>query len=229
MLKLIVASPNYSSWSLRAWLALHALQIPFTTEIVSLCDFAKFKKKIQKYSPAGKVPVLVHPQFKVYDTLAILETVHELYPQAGIWHEDFAKRARARAMCAEMHSGFLALRQACPMNIRARFHKVLLPKTVLADSARLVQMWSECLASDATQTQPFLLGKFSAVDAYFAPVVFRFQTYAINVPAPIRQYMNAVLNHPSTRAWIKLAAQNDEWLEEDEPYQNRPTQQSPKK
>ena len=187
MLKLYIGNKNYSSWSMRAWVLLKQSGIAFEEVIVrfdSFDDGSTFRKTVAAICPAGKVPVLVDDGFAVWDTLAIAEYVAEKYPNQNLWPEAAKARARARSVCAEMHSGFGALRSACPMNIEASLPEIgqLIWRdkpAVRADVARIVAMWTELLHSHGG---PMLFGPFTVTDAYFSPVAMRLKTYASNFP-----------------------------------------------
>jgi glutathione S-transferase len=226
MLKLHVGNKNYSSWSMRPWVMLRQAQIPFETVLVRFDSFAAdsgFKRAIGALNPAGRVPVLVDGDLAVWDTLAIAEYAAEKFPEARLWPQDIAQRARARSVCAEMHSGFTALRGACPMNIEA-----LLPEigalvmrdqpAVSADLERLVAMWDALLAAHGG---PLLFGGFSIADAYFSPVCMRIRTYALPVPARIAAYIEAVCALPGVAAWISDALAEQDFRDFEEPYRMR--------
>ena len=174
-------------------------------------------------SPVGKVPVLVDGDLAVWDTLAITEYAAELFPEAHLWPREAPQRARARSVCAEMHSGFGALRSACPMNIEASLPDIgalaLRDKPgVRADLDRLVTMWSELLAQHGG---PMLFGAFGIADAYFAPVVMRMRTYGLPVPAPVAAYIERVCALPGVKAWIDGALAEKDFLDFEEPYRLR--------
>ena len=226
MLKLYIGNKNYSSWSLRPWLLMRQAGIAFEEVQLRFDSFApgsQFKQALAGTSPTGKVPVLVDGPLAVWDTLAIVETLAEWFPDKGVWPQDAAARAQARSVCAEMHSGFTALRGACPMNIEAH-----LPDTgaliwrdqsaVRADVQRLVDMWSGLLAQYGG---PMLLGEFSIADAYFTPVCMRLHTYALPVPAPIKAYVDRVRELPGVKAWIDEALAEKDFLDFEEPYRLR--------
>ena len=177
-----------------------------------------------RLSPVGKVPVLVHGDLVVWDTLAIAEYAAEYaaenFPEHALWPHDPARRARARSLCAEMHSGFGALRSACPMNIEARLPEVgarVLAETpgVAADLARITAMWTDALAASGG---PFLFGSYSIADAYYAPVVARLRTYALPVPAAVAAYMDRVWSSPGVAAWVTEALAEQDFLDFEEPY-----------
>ena len=200
MRKLYIGNKNYSSWSMRPWVLLTQAGIPFEEVMVRFDSFdagSAFKQAVGAQNPVGKVPVLLEDDgFAVWDTLAIAETLAEQFTEKQLWPADPRARARARSVCAEMHSGFGALRSACPMNIEASLPDIgalaLRDKPgVRADLNRLVTMWSELLAQHGG---PMLFGQFSIADAYFAPVVMRMRTYALPAPAPVTAYIERVLS-----------------------------------
>lgn len=223
MFKLYIGNKNYSSWSMRPWVMLTQAGIAFEEVMVRFDSFApdsQFKSIMRQVSPVAKVPVLVDGDVAVWDTLAIAEYVAEQYPDKHLWPADRAARARARSVCAEMHSGFDALRSACPMNIEANFPDVgaIIWRDnagVRADVARLVAMWQEQLN---THGGPLLFGEFSIADAYFAPVCTRLATYALPVPAHVAAYVQRVLALPSVSAWYEQARGEHDFLDFDEPY-----------
>ena len=228
MRKLYIGNKNYSSWSMRPWVLLTQAGIPFEEVLLRFDSFdagSAFKQAVNARNPVGKVPVLVEDDgFAVWDTLAIAETLAEQFPEKQLWPADPRARARARSVCAEMHSGFGALRSACPMNIEASLPDVgtlaLRDKPgVRADLDRLVAMWSELLAQHGG---PMLFGQFSIADAYFAPVVMRMRTYALPVPAPVTAYIERVCALPGVKAWIDGALAEKDFLDFEEPYRLAP-------
>jgi len=213
-LVLVVGNKNYSSWSLRPWLAMKVLGLEFEERRVSLY-VPGAKEMLLGHSPAGKVPILIDGERKVWDSLAILEYLAESYP--SLWPAPPAARALARSISAEMHSGFAALRQHMSMNIRKRHPGKGRTPESLADVARIVGMWSDCRARFGA-AGPFLFGAFSAADAMYAPVVLRFRTYAVELPAPCRAYADAVLALPALGEWIDAAGRETESLPQFEMY-----------
>lgn len=199
-LKLFIGNKNYSSWSMRPWVALKASGIAFDEIVIPLYTGAADKQRILDVTPSGKVPALVDGDVTVWDSLAIIEYVAERFPQAGIWPSDLAARAHARAISAEMHGGFGPLRRECGMNIHRPIRAKDLSADALADIARIREMWSACRKAHA-RSGPFLFGAFSAADAMYAPVVHRFRTYAIEVSPPVKDYMDAMLAHPAIAQW----------------------------
>ena len=223
MLKLYIGNKNYSSWSMRPWVLLTQAGIPFEEVMARFDSFAPdsgFKKVIGPVSPVGKVPALVDGDLVVWDTLAIAEYLAEKFPGKQLWPADVKARARARSICAEMHSGFTALRSACPMNIEAHLPDIGQlawrdKPAVRADVARLVAMWSELLAQHGG---PMLFGAFSVADAYFAPVVMRLKGYALPVPSDIAAYMARVCALPGVKAWVDGALVEQDFCDFEEPF-----------
>ena len=227
MLKLYIGNKNYSSWSMRPWVLLRQAGIDFEEVKVRFDSFAPgsgFRSTMDSVSPVGKVPVLVHDGLVIWDTLAIAEYVAEQFPERQLWPADRAARARARSVCAEMHSGFSGLRSACPMNIDAHLPDVgalaLRDKpAVRADLQRVVSMWSGLLAEHGG---PMLFGAFSVADAYFAPVVMRLKTYALPVPPDVAAYMARVCALPGVKAWIDDALAEKDFIDFEEPFRLHP-------
>jgi glutathione S-transferase len=223
MLKLYVGNKNYSSWSMRPWVLMKQAGIPFEEAMVRFDSFdqgSQFKMAIAAVNPVAKVPVLVDGDLAIWDTLAICEYLAESYPDKALWPRDKAMRARARSICAEMHSGFGNLRSHCGMNIEASLPDVgaiILRDQpgVRADLSRLVQMWSELLERHGG---PLLFGEFSIADAYFAPVCTRIKTYALPVPPVIEAYIGRVLALPGVKAWIDDALAEKTFVPFDEAY-----------
>ncbi len=223
MLKLYIGNKNYSSWSMRPWVLLRQLQIPFEEIKLRFDSFAagsSFKRAMAGINPVGKVPVLVDDGFAVWDTLAIAETLAEKFPSRGVWPTDAHARARARSICAEMHSGFPALRSHCPMNVEASLPEVGAgvwreQPAVQADVQRIVSMWTGQLQQHGG---PMLFGQFCAADAFFAPVGLRIGTYALPVPQQITDYIARVNALPGVKAWIDAALAERDFLHFEEPY-----------
>jgi len=205
---LVIGNKNYSSWSLRPWLAMKVLGIPFDEQRIPLYGPGS-KRAILEHSPAGKVPCLVDGALRVWDSLAILEYLAEREPR--LWPADAKLRARARSVSAEMHAGFPDLRQHMSMNIRRRFPGKGRTPEVLAEIARIVEIWSEVRG-------PFLFGAFCAADAMYAPVVLRFRTYEVELPSVCRAYAERVLALPALQAWIADAGRETETLPQFELY-----------
>jgi glutathione S-transferase len=201
-LTLIVGNRNYSSWSLRPHLALAHAGASFEEVMIPL-DRPDTRENILRHSPTGRVPVLVHDGVSIWDSLAILEYVAELFPAAKLWPEERAARAWARSTSAEMHSGFASLRQELPMDLRNRVSKSW-SGAVDADIARILASWEACRAAHGA-SGPFLFGTFSNADCMYAPVVGRFFTYGVPVSGAARAYMDAVWALPSMQAWLEAA------------------------
>lgn len=223
MLKLYIGNKNYSSWSMRPWVLLKQAGIPFEEVKVRFDSFealSTFKQTLLDITPVGKVPVLLDADLAVWDTLAIAEYLAEKFPDQQLWPADAKARARARSICAEMHSGFGALRSACPMNIEADLadtgRLIWRDKAaVRVDVARIVAMWGELLA---TYQGPLLFGRFSIADAYFAPVAMRLSRYALPVPPEISAYIDRLSALPGVRAWVDDALAEQDFLDFEEPY-----------
>ena len=219
-MKLLIGNKNYSSWSLRPWLLLTHLEIPFEEEKLSFNDPA-FKARVGKYSPVGQVPVLIDGDVAVWDSLAIVEYVAETFPDRGVWPADRGARARARSICAEIHAGFSALRNAMPMNCELRVDWVPQDLQVQRDIARIVASWSDCRARFGAGG-PFLFGAFSAADAYYAPVVRRFLGFAVKLPEVAAAYVATMDALPAMRAWVTAGLAEHEFVKVDEPYREPP-------
>ena len=213
-LSIIVGNKNYSSWSMRPWIAMKAAGIAFTEEVISL-NAPDFKARVSPVSGTGKVPVLSDGDVHVWESLAILEYLAEKFPQVGLWPADSATRAHARAISHEMHAGFLPLRRHMPMCMWRPVAQRPLTSEAAVNVKRIDAMWSDCRARFG-KGGPFLFGKFSAADAMYAPVVSRLHTYGVEVGAPSRAYMDAVMALPAWKEWT-AAALKEEWvLAEDE-------------
>jgi glutathione S-transferase len=198
-LTLVIGNKNYSSWSLRPWIALKAAGIPFEELLIPLYR-DDTKERILRHSPAGKVPVLIDGEITVWESLAILDYLAERFPTVGLWPADVAARAHARSVAAEMHSGFAALRTHCPMNLWRPVERLKLTPEVEQDVARVTQIWRHARERYG-QGGAFLFGGFCAADAMFAPVVTRFHTYDIPCDKGSRAYVDAVYAHPAFKAW----------------------------
>ncbi len=202
-LTLVIANRNYSSWSLRPWLALKHAGLPFEEVIIPL-DKPETRTAILAYSPSGRVPALRHGDVRVWDSLAICEYAAELAPNAKLWPEDRAVRAVARSVSAEMHSGFASLREQMTMNIRRKVAGVVPTGSTAADIARIVELWTEC-RSRFGKGGPFLFGTFTIADAMFAPVVTRFRTYGVDAGKVGEAYIDALFADPAMAEWVKAA------------------------
>lgn len=207
---LVIGNKNYSSWSLRPWLALTQAGITFEERRIVL-DRQQTKAEILRHSPSGKVPCLIDDDRLVWDSLAICETANECYADGALWPADADARARARAVSAEMHSGFAALRTHMPMDIRSRWRErgaaAGQRADVAADLARVQSIWTECLDRSGG---PLLFGGFSIADAFYAPVVTRFRTYGVDLAPPLARYAEAVLALDGMQRWAEAAAAETE-------------------
>ena len=200
MYQLHIANKNYSSWSARPWVLLTALDIPFTEH---QHFFQPDNSGFRDFSPSALVPALIDGELTVWDSLAITEYVAESYP--AVWPENKAARAWARSAAAEMHSGFATLRRLCSMSVGTRVKLFDTPPALIRDLARIDALWTEGLTRFGG---PYLAGgKFSAVDAFYAPVVFRIQTYGVgfDLGQPARRYIDRMLEEPALAAWYKDA------------------------
>jgi glutathione S-transferase len=227
-MKLYIGNKNYSSWSMRPWVLLRQFGLPFEEVKLRFDSFSadsQFKTRLAGIARNGKVPVLVEDDgFVVWDTLAIAEYLADKYPHRGLWPADARQRARARSLCAEMHSGFGALRNHCPMNIEARLPevgaRVLAEQAgVRADLDRLVEVWTEALENSAG---PFLFGDFCIADAYYAPVVARIRSYGLPLPARAQAWADAVWAAPGVAAWVADALVEKDFIPFEEPYRTQP-------
>lgn len=219
-LALVIGNKNYSSWSMRPWVALRQSGVPFR-EVQLWFDDNAHAEGAEQYSPTGKVPVLLVDMQPVWDSLAICETAAERFPEKRLWPEDASARAHARAICAEMHAGFGNLRGAMPMNIRAALPGKGRSAAVERDIERAVALWSDCRQRYG-QGGAMLFGHFTIADAYFTPVVMRFITYAVSLPRPARDYVEAVRNLSAVAEWMAAAKRETAFVAADEPYAGIP-------
>lgn len=199
-LKLVIGNKNYSSWSMRPWVAMKAGGIDFKEIFIPLYTGPADKQRLLDVSPAGKVPALIDGDVTVWDSLAIIEYLAERFPEARLWPDAREARAHARSISAEMHSGFAALRNECGMNLHRPVKAKPLSEAARADIARVQEIWTDCRTRYGAQG-PYLFGEFSAADAMYAPVVHRFRTYAINVSPVVRDYMTAMIAFPAFAEW----------------------------
>jgi glutathione S-transferase len=211
-LTLYIGNKNYSSWSFRPWLAMEGCGVAFDEALIPF-DFAAGNPRFADISPTGRVPVLHHGDSRVWESLAIIEYVAELFPDAGLWPRQARARAQARAISCEMLSGFRALRNACPMNLRRPKRRIELGEGVMDDVARIEAIWREMRAQSGG---PFLFGAFCAADAMFAPVVNRFETYDLVSDAGTLSYIEAMKAHPAWQKWQKAALEEPWIVPEDE-------------
>jgi len=212
-MKLVIGDKNYSSWSMRPWLLLTHFGIPFEEVLIEL-DEPGTKAAILQHSASGKVPCLVNDDgFAVWDSLAIAETLAERFPQHSLWPRDANARARARSVSAEMHSGFVGLRSAMPMNIRLSRPGAGATAEALADITRVDAIWRECLSMSGG---PFLFGEFSVADAMYAPVVMRFNSYQPQLSPDALAYARRVTALPAVAAWIEAARRETHRVADDE-------------
>lgn len=208
MLHLVIANKLYSSWSLRPWMLMTALGIPFEETVIPMYQ-PDTQARMLSFGPTGKCPVLLDDDVTVWESLAIMEYLAESFPDKAVWPRDPKARAHARAISSEMHAGFQSLRQACPMNLTKRFKTPALTDQIKADVARLEAMWKGARERFGSGGD-FLFGAFSASDAMYAPVVTRLDTYQIPVSPETRAYMAAVLGHPAFVRW-RTTALKEPW------------------
>jgi glutathione S-transferase len=201
-LRLVIGNKNYSSWSMRPWVLMKAFGIPFK-EINILLGQPDTSLQIAEYSASGRIPILLAGEITVWDSFAICEYLAEQFPEKALWPKDVAARAMARSICAEMHSGFAALRTAMPMNIRANFHGKGRTAGSQADIGRISEIWENCFSKFGHHH--FLFGDFSIADAYYAPVVMRFRTYDVSLAPALQAYAERVAAHPAVSRWIEEA------------------------
>jgi glutathione S-transferase len=201
-LTLVIGNKNYSSWSMRPWVAATAFGIPFT-EVRVLLDQPDTAANIARFSHAGRVPVLLAADMTIWDSLAICEYLAEQFPDKHLWPRDVAARAMARSVAAEMHSGFAGLRTAMSMNIKASLPGRGRTAEAQADIGRVCEIWEECLARFGHHD--FLFGEFSIADAFYAPVVMRFKTYGVALAPALQAYCERMLAHPAVARWVREA------------------------
>lgn len=224
MYQLFIGNKNYSSWSMRPWILLEQAGIPFQEQLIRFDSFeadSQFKTEILKLNPTGKVPALVDGELVVWDTLAICEYLAEQHPEYALWPQDKSLRARARCISAEMHSSFQGLRNLCPMNVEADLTHIGQQlwsehAQLRADVARIEQIWSQRPDDDS-----FLCGEFSIADAFYAPVVMRFDGYQLPVSASSQCYMQKILALAAVQQWIAEAKQEQQFVPFDEPYRQQ--------
>lgn len=196
-MELLLGNRNYSSWSMRAGVVAHAFDLPVETTMIWLDEPDAAQTK-QTRSPAGRVPILIDDDLTIWDSLAICEYFAEQHPERDLWPADPHDRAQARSVCAEMHAGFQAIREQMPMNLRAQKEPRHWSGDVVAEVARLAEIFADAKG-------PFLFGRFTIADAFFAPIACRFETYQIDVPDDAGHYCATLLGHTSVRHWIELA------------------------
>ena len=209
VLKLIIGNKNYSSWSLRPWIAMKVKGVAFDEELIPLYEPGS-REQVLRHSPVGKVPVLIDGDEAVWESLAILEHLAEKFPDAHFWPQEVHARSHARVVATEMHAGFMALRRNCPMNMWLPPKPRPQGDEVMADVARIDTLWSDCRARFGGEGA-FLFGDFSAADAMYAPVVARFHSFGLDVSALSRAYMQAMMALPAWREWC-AAAFKEPWI-----------------
>ena len=208
-LTLIIGNKNYSSWSMRPWIAMKVVGIAFDEKVVPLYEPGS-REQVLQYSPTGKVPVLIDGENRIWESLAILDYLAEKFPHARLWPDDPRARVHARVVATEMHGGFQPLRKNCPMNLWLPVKSRPLPDDAMADVRRIEALWADCRARFG-QKGLFLFGSFGAADAMYAPVVARLHTYNVDVDSTTRDYMDAVMALPAWSEWHK-AALKEPWI-----------------
>ena len=211
---LVIGNKNYSSWSLRGWLALKKSGLEFEERRLAL-DTPRFQEEIADLSPTHRVPVLWHDALCIWDSLAIAEYANEHFARGTLWPADSRQRALARSVSAEMHSGFSALRQRMPMNCRAHDRRVDIGADLEAEISRLLSIWAECRQAH-TESGDWLFGRFSIADAMYVPVALRFNSYRVALPPLAQDYVQAVLQDPDVADWMRAGATEQEIIEADE-------------
>lgn len=211
-MKLLIGNKNYSSWSLRPWLALRHFGIDFE-EVQFQLSGEGWREKIRAASPSGRVPVLIDGDLAIPETIAILEYLHDRYPAKGIWPSQRVERAKARAVAAEMHGGFTALRSAAPMNLRASHPGKVDLDFIARDLRRIEQIWGEHTQYSGG---PYLFGSFTAADAMFAPVATRIRTYSLPVSDAAAEYVEAIYALPAFQEWLAAALNETGVVDDDE-------------
>jgi glutathione S-transferase len=208
-LRLIIGNKNYSSWSLRPWIAMKVAGIPFEETLIPF-DTAEFRQRVGEVSGNGKVPALIDGNIQIWESLAILEYLNEKFPDAALWPRDAAARAHARSVANEMHAGFAALRGHLPMNLSRPVMKRVLTPEVETNVRRVEALWTDC-RNRFGAAGPFLFGGFGAADAMYAPVVARLKTYDVGVDETASAYMNSVTALPAWKEWL-AAAMKESWV-----------------
>ena len=206
-MQLIIGNKNYSSWSLRPWILMKHFDIAFDEQYIWLFS-AQMQSDMQRYSPSLKVPVLRDDDLKVWDSLAICEYISEQYLQGSGWPKATSQRSIARSICAEMHSGFNAIRSEMPMNCRREPSAITLTDQAALEIKRVIDIFDQCL-EQPSQTGSFLFGEFSIADAFYMPIVARFNCYSIDVPNNVSKYMQTMLNLPAYQRWLLQARDED--------------------
>ena len=212
--QLVIGNKNYSSWSLRPWLLMKHCGIGFE-ELRLPLDTERFRREIVAYNPAGRVPVLCHGMLRIPDTMAIVEYLAERHPEKLLWPRDPAARACARSICAEMHSSLGAMREALPMNCRATDRQVAMEGDIARDIERVRSIWRDCRETHQDQG-PWLFGKFTIADAFFAPVASRFRTYGVAIGPTEQEFVDRILALPAAREWYKAAGSEPEVIDHEE-------------
>lgn len=207
-LTLVIGNKNYSSWSLRPWILMKHAGIPFA-ELCLPLHTETFNREITKYSPSGRVPILIDGELKIWESISICEYLAERFLESNLWPEHPEPRALARSISAEMHAGFMELRRNLPMNARAKGTLKSIPEGASADIRRITEIWNDCRARYGKNGE-FLFGHFTVADAMFAPVVLRFHTYGVKIDPVSETYVNTILSLPAMKEWLEAARNETE-------------------
>ena len=208
-LTLVIGNKNYSSWSLRPWVAMTHFQIPFAEVLIPLF-MPRSKARLLDNSPSGKVPALKHADIVVWESIAILEYLADLFPEKDLWPKDTRARAYARSVSAEMHAGFMNLRKNCPMNIKADRSQTVLNEDAQRDVERITELWEDCRKRFGRGGE-FLFGDFSNADAMYAPIIWRCNSYGINLTGTSKKYFDSMISLPAMKEWQE-AALKETWV-----------------
>jgi glutathione S-transferase len=208
-MKLVIGNKNYSSWSLRPWIAMKQIGLSFE-EIIIPMVLPTTKAEMLKYAPTGQVPILIDGEITVFETIAILEYLNDRFPEAGLWPKAIEARAHARAISAEMHAGFGALRRDCPMNMRRPVRKHIVSPEAQKHVARINAIWTDARTRFGKDGD-FLFGTFTNADAMFAPIVNRFHVYDLPRSNTAQSYMDAMMALPAWQAWEE-ASRAETWV-----------------
>lgn len=214
-MQLVIGNKNYSSWSLRPWLLMKQNDLSFKEQQIWLFS-QNMRSQLEAFSPSLKVPALVDSDITVWDSLAICEYINEQHLNNQAWPNATGDRAFARAICAEMHSGFMAVRSEMPMNCRRAPARINLTDQALSEISRLINIFQQCLERKTLSQQDFLFGEFSIADAFFMPIIVRFNSYDIQVPENVKKYMQVMLNLPAYQLWLKQAKAETAVIESEE-------------
>lgn len=211
-MRLYIGNKKYSSWSFRPWIAMQTMGIEFEENLIPFNNDA-VNPKYKEFSPTSKVPALIDGDISIWESLAIMEYLAEVFPEKNFWPVDKTARAHARAICNEMHGGMVGIRSECPMNMAREISAIDISDAVKKDVARIEEIWDECLS---TYGGPFLFGDFTNADAMFAPVVNRIEKYELSTHPTVIAYSKTMKELPAYKAWEKAGAAEEQVVEADE-------------